>query len=53
MVEKGATVRRSVVGRGATVGEGAEVTGMSVLGDGYVVEAGTHLDGARLPASDA
>jgi mannose-1-phosphate guanylyltransferase len=53
VVGKGATVRGSVVGRGATVGEGADVSGMSVLGDGYVVEGGTHLHGARLPAFDA
>jgi mannose-1-phosphate guanylyltransferase len=51
VVEKGAVVSRSVLGRGARVGAGAEVSGVSVLGDGYVVEPGTQLDGARLPAS--
>jgi mannose-1-phosphate guanylyltransferase len=51
VVEKGAVVQRSIVGAGARVGRGAEVCGLSVLGDGYVVEAGSHLDGARLPAS--
>jgi mannose-1-phosphate guanylyltransferase len=51
VVEKGAVVRHSVVGAGSRVGKGAEVCGLSVLGDGYVVEAGSHLDGARLPAS--
>ncbi len=51
VVEKGAIVRGSIVGAGARVGAGAEVSGLTVLGDGYVVEAGTRLDGARLPAA--
>ena len=49
-VGKGAVVDRSILGRAAGVAEGAEVTGLSVIGDGYVVEPGTRLDGARLPA---
>jgi mannose-1-phosphate guanylyltransferase len=49
-VGKGAVVRRSVLGRAAGVGEGAEVTGLSVIGDGFFVEPGAHLEGARLPA---
>ena len=52
-VGKGAVVSRSILGRAATVGEGAEVSGLSVIGDGYMVAAGAHLDGARLPAPDA
>ena len=51
-VGKGAVVTRSILGRAAGVGEAAEVTGLSVIGDGYVVEPGTHLDGARLPAPE-
>ena len=50
VVGKGAVVSHSIVGRGAQVGEGAEITGTSVLGDDYVVEPGTVLQGARLPA---
>ena len=49
-VGKGAVVDHSIVGRAAQIGHGAEVTGTSVLGDDYVVEPGTVLDGARLPA---
>ncbi len=48
----GAAVRRSVIGRGARVGDNAEVTGLSVIGDGYAVEPGALLDGARLPAAE-
>jgi mannose-1-phosphate guanylyltransferase len=51
-VGKGAVVRRSIVGRRAVVGEGAEVTELSVIGDGYHVEPGAHLEGARLPAAE-
>jgi len=50
VVGKGAVVDHSILGRCAQVGDGAEVTGVSVLGDDYVVEPRTHLDGARLPA---
>ena len=39
----------SVIGAGARVGEGAVLSGMTVIGDGYEVRAGAHLDGARLP----
>ncbi len=51
VVGNGAVVSRSVLGRGVEVGKGAEVRGVSVLGDGYIVAPGTHLDGARLPAT--
>jgi mannose-1-phosphate guanylyltransferase len=51
-VGAGASVRRSIVGRGACIGEGAELTDLSVIGDGYFVEAGAHLAGARLPAAE-
>ena len=52
-IGKGAVVSRSILGRAAGVGEGAEVAGLSVIGDGFLVEPGAHLDGARLPATDA
>ncbi|MGI8983827.1 MAG: sugar phosphate nucleotidyltransferase [Acidimicrobiales bacterium] len=52
-VGNGALVSRSILGRGAGVGEGAEVTGLSVIGDGFVVEPGARLDGARLPGAEA
>jgi mannose-1-phosphate guanylyltransferase len=53
VVGKGAVVDHSILGRDAQVGDGAEVTGVSVLGDGYVVEPGDRLDGARLPATSS
>jgi NDP-sugar pyrophosphorylase family protein len=48
-VGPGAVVSRSVLGRGVGVGGGARIEGVSVLGDGYHVDAGRALDGARLP----
>ena len=39
----------SVIGAGARIGEGAVLSGMTVIGDRYEVRAGAHLDGARLP----
>jgi mannose-1-phosphate guanylyltransferase len=50
-VRAGAVVRRSVLGRNVTVGAGALVDALSVLGDGWVVGAGEMLSGARLPAA--
>ena len=47
-----ALVESSVVGPAAVVGARAKVTGMTMIGDGAVVEAGSALDGARLPESD-
>jgi mannose-1-phosphate guanylyltransferase len=52
-VAEGAIVTRSILGKGVTVGKGAEVTGLSVLGDGYAVEAGARLEGARVPQTPA
>ena len=49
VVGKDAVVDRSILGTGARVGDNATVTGLSVLGDGYEVEPGARLDGARLP----
>lgn len=45
-----AVVRDSVVGPGAIVGSDAVVEAFSVLGEGWKVEPGTVLKGARLPA---
>ncbi len=44
-----AVVRDSIVGARAKVGDGARIQNLSVLGDGYVVEAGAELSEARLP----
>lgn len=46
-----AVVTDSIVGPGVSVGDGARVTNLSVLGDGYVVDAGAELSEARLPGS--
>jgi mannose-1-phosphate guanylyltransferase len=51
VVRSGAVVRCSIVGPGAVVGDGAEVVGLSVIGEGAHVDAGLRLDGARLPRS--
>jgi mannose-1-phosphate guanylyltransferase len=51
-VRAGARVEGSIVGPNAVVGERAEITGMSMVGDGAVVEADLVLDGARIPESD-
>lgn len=48
----GARVDGSVVGAGAVVGSGAVVSGLSVLGDGVAVPAGTSVTSQRLPDSD-
>jgi mannose-1-phosphate guanylyltransferase len=48
-----AVVQGSVVGEGAVVAEGAQVLGGSVVGDGEVVGPGRHVDGARVPVTDA
>ena len=45
-----AVVRDSIVGVGATIGGGASVTALSVIGDGETVEPGASLEGARLPS---
>ena len=48
-----AVVEGSVVGEGAVVAEGAQVLGGSVVGDGEVVAPGRHVDGERVPLTDA
>ncbi|HET6963384.1 MAG TPA: NDP-sugar synthase [Acidimicrobiales bacterium] len=49
VIGAGAVVQDSIVGAGASVGDGARIRNLSVLGDGYVVEAGAELTEARLP----
>jgi mannose-1-phosphate guanylyltransferase len=51
-VGPGARVLRSILGRDCRIGAGARVLNLSVIGDGYQVEPGAHLDGARLPAAE-
>lgn len=48
-VEPGAVVADSIIGPGAVVGAGAQVTGGSVVGPGAAVEPGKSLSGARTP----
>ncbi len=47
-----ALVEGSIIGPRARVGEGAKVTGMSILGDGQHVGAGQLVDGSKIPMSD-
>ena len=49
VIETGARVLDSVVGSGATVGRGARVTGGTLIGEGFMVEPGASLSGARVP----
>lgn len=46
-----ALVDGSIVGPRARVGQGAKVTGMSILGDEQSVEAGRLVDGTKIPMS--
>ena len=48
-VVAGAVVERSIVGPRAVVGAAARLSSLSVVGVGYEVPAGVHLDSARLP----
>jgi mannose-1-phosphate guanylyltransferase len=48
-VGEGGVVADSALGERARVAAGAMVVGGTVIGDGEVVEAGTRLDGARVP----
>lgn len=52
VVQADAVVEGSVVGPDARVGERAVLSGMTMIGDGAIVEAGATLDGARLPEAD-
>lgn len=51
-VASGATVLESLVGPGARVLPDARISALSVLGRDVVVEAGTVLEAAKLPADD-
>jgi mannose-1-phosphate guanylyltransferase len=51
VVRSGAVVDGSILGPGAVVGDGARVTGLSVVGEGVVVEPGARLDQVRVPSS--
>ncbi len=51
ILEPGASVIGSIVGPRATVGAGATLEGMTVIGHDESVAAGAHLDGARVPTS--
>ncbi|MEO8693450.1 MAG: NDP-sugar synthase [Acidimicrobiales bacterium] len=48
-----AVVRDSIIGVGVSVGAGASMTALCVIGDGQTVEPGASLEGARLPSSTA
>ncbi len=52
VIQKDALVDGSVIGPRAVVGEGAKVTGMSIVGDRVSVGAGQLVDGAKIPMSD-
>ena len=47
-----ALVDGSIIGPRARVGEGAKVTGLSILGEGQQVGAGQLVDGSKIPMSD-
>lgn len=49
VIGAGVRVVESVIGPGVRVGDGAMVLDLTVLGDGYIVEAGAELSEARLP----
>ena len=49
VIEPGAQVLDSVVGSGATVGQGARVMAGTLVGEGFTVEPGMALSGARVP----
>ncbi len=51
VIRSEAVVDGSVVGPGAVVGDRAKVTGLTMIGDGMVVEAGAALDGVKFPES--
>jgi mannose-1-phosphate guanylyltransferase len=49
-VGQGAVIRDSIIGLDAVVGDGAVIEALSILGDGYAVEAGVVASGRRFPA---
>jgi mannose-1-phosphate guanylyltransferase len=50
-ISPGASVIDSIVGPGAVIGEDARLSGMTIIGVGAEVPAGSELDGARYPVS--
>jgi mannose-1-phosphate guanylyltransferase len=50
-IGRGAVVRDSIVGRNVIVGAGATVEGLTMIGDGTVIDPGVRLCGARVPDS--
>jgi NDP-sugar pyrophosphorylase family protein len=52
-VAAGAHVAGSILGRDCVVAEGCELTPVTVVGDGFVVPVGAHLNDARVPAEMA
>lgn len=50
VIGENAVVRDSVLGPGASVGAGALVEELSVIGDGWAVQAGAVVSSARLPS---
>ncbi len=48
-VGRAAVVRDSIIGVGAVVGDGAVIEALSILGDGFAVEAGEAVSGRLFP----
>lgn len=53
VIRRGAEVRDSIVGQNVSVGEGAIVEQLSVIGDSVVIPAGARLAGRRVPEEAA
>ena len=51
-IAKDVLVDGSVIGPRASVGAGAKITGMSIVGDAVSVAAGRLVDGSKIPMSD-
>jgi ADP-glucose pyrophosphorylase len=50
-VRSGAVVSDTIVGPRAVIGEGAHLSGMTIIGVGAEVPEGSVLDAARYPSS--
>jgi mannose-1-phosphate guanylyltransferase len=50
-VGAGARIESSIIGPRAVIGSKASVTGVSIIGDGFVLAEGTQVSGGRLPES--
>ncbi len=51
-IEAGASIERSIIGPGATIGAGAQLEALTVVGADTSVEAGTQWHDARIPSED-